>query len=185
MEIGPINPAELSPGLADAPSLHQTARGHHARGGRQLPRSSALSALSQPVRLDPDLLKGSSTEAMSDVFKAQFVAPYACGLWALQIVLWKAVVGQDVAGGGGGRADHWGGHAAQAEARCPKNSQQQHLKKKIALWVSNNQSYLKKSLAQLKLSDPDKRRSIYVAHADMFMNAFYALHSLTDNVCIV
>ena len=193
MEVGPINPTEPSTRLADASSLHQAAGGHHARGGRHLPRSSASSALSQPVRLDLHLLKGSSTEAMSDVFKAQFVAPYACGLWALQIVLWKAVVGQDVAGGGGqdvaggggGRADHWGGHAAQAEARCPKNSQQQHLKKKIALWVSNNQSYLKKSLAQLKLSDPDKRRSIYVAHADMFMNAFYALHSLTDNVCIV
>jgi len=126
MEVGPINPAEPSPRLADAPSLHQAARGHHARGGRQLPRSSASSALSQPVRLDLHLLKGSSTEAMPDVFKAQFVALYACGLRALQEVLWKAVVGQDVAGGGGGRADHRGGHAAQAEAQCPRNSQQQH-----------------------------------------------------------
>ena len=96
MEVGPINPAEPSPRLADASSLHQAARGHHARGGRQLPRSSASSALSQPVRLDLHLLKGSSTEAMSDVFKAQFVALYACGLRALQEVLWKAVVGQDV-----------------------------------------------------------------------------------------
>ena len=130
MEVGPINPTEPSTRLADAPSLHQAARGHHARGGRQLPRSSASSALSQPVRLDLHLLKGSSTEAMSDVFKAQFVALYACGLRALQEVLWKAVVGQDVAGGGGGRADHRGGHAAQAEAQCPRNSQQQHLKKK-------------------------------------------------------
>jgi len=134
MEVGPINPAEPSPRLADASSLHQAARGHHARGGRHLPRSSASSALSQPVRLDLHLLKGSSTEAMSDVFKAQFVALYACHLRALQEVLRKAVVGQDVArgggqdvaGGGGGRADHWGGHAAQAEAQCPRNSQQQH-----------------------------------------------------------
>ena len=144
MEVGPINPAEPSARLADASSLHQAAGGHHARGGRHLPRSSASSALSQPVRLDLHLLKGSSTKAMSDVFQAQFVALYACSLRALQEVLWKAVVGQDVAGGGGGRADHWGGHAAQAEAQCPRNSQQQHLKKKYFLCVSNNQSCLKK-----------------------------------------
>ena len=144
MEVGPINPTEPSPRLADASSLHQAACGHHARGGRQLPRSSALSALSQPVRLDPDLLKGSSTEAMSDVFKAQFVALYACGLRAVQKVLWKAVVGQDVAGGGGGRADNWGGHAAQAEAQCPRNSQQQHLKKKYFFVYQTINHVLKK-----------------------------------------
>ena len=175
MEVGPINPAEPSPRLADASSLHQAACGHHARGGRQLPRSSASSALSQPVRLDLHLLKGSSTEAMSDVFKAQFVALYACGLRALQEVLWKAVVGQDVAGGGGGRADHRGGHAAQAEAQCPRNSQQQHLKKKNVFFLSNNQSCLKKY-------GPVKA---FRALADISMNACYTLHSFTDNVCIV
>ena len=152
MEVGPINPAEPSARLADASSLHQAAGGHHARGGRHLPRSSASSALSQPVRLDLHLLKGSSTEAMSDVFKAQFVALYACRLRAVQEVLWKAVVGQDVAGGGGqdvaggggGRADHWGGHAAQAEAQCPRNSQQQHLKKKYFFVYQTINHVLKK-----------------------------------------
>ena len=174
MEVGPINPAEPSPRLADAPSLHQAARGHHARGGRQLPRSSASSALSQPVRLDLHLLKGSSTEAMSDVFKAQFVALYACGLRALQEVLWKAVVGQDVAGGVG-RADHRGGHAAQAEAQCPRNSQQQNLKKK-------NVFCIKQSIMSKKKYGPLKA---FKALADIFMNACYTLHSFTDNVCIV
>ena len=45
MEVGPINPAEPSPRLADAPSLYQVACGHHAGGGRQLPRFSTSTAL--------------------------------------------------------------------------------------------------------------------------------------------
>ena len=135
IEEGCANPAESST-PATPLLLNQAPRAHHARDGWNLRKFSASPVLTQTVRLPLHFLKRRSTETVSHVLKAEPVS--------LPRVLeggWSGGEALVEEGGGAGRLEGGGGHAAQGEAQCPGDRHQQHLERIIfvrqACWVKN------------------------------------------------
>ena len=129
---GGANTAESS-SLAPPLLLDQAPRAHHARDGRSLREFPTSPVLAKTVRLPLHLLKRRSTETVSHVLEAEPVSLPRVreGGRSGGEVLESGGEVLEGEGGGAGRFEGGGGHAAQGEAQCPRDRQQQHLERKI------------------------------------------------------
>ena len=135
---GGANTAESS-SLASPLLLNQAPRAHHARDGRSLRELSTSPVLSQTVRLSLHFLNRRSTETVSHVLEAEPVSLPRVreGAWSCGEVLESSgEVLMEGQGGGAGRLEGGGRHAAQGEAQCPRDRQQQHLERKVLGQIS-------------------------------------------------
>jgi len=124
---GGANTAESS-SLAPPLLLDQAPRAHHARDGRSLREFPTSPVLAKTVRLPLHLLKRRSTETVSHVLEAEPVSLPRVreGGRSGGEVLESGGEVLEGEGGGAGRFEGGGGHAAQGEAQCPRDRQQQH-----------------------------------------------------------